>query len=55
MIMDFITIALDQIINVAAKARYATNGRTTAPMTVRTAVFAGSGLDRRTRSRLRRG
>ena len=43
MIMDFITIAADQIINLAAKARFMSAGRTTCPITVRTATFGGSG------------
>src|SRR6476646_3679469 len=36
MIMDFIGIAADQLINNAAKLRFMTAGRTTAPITVRT-------------------
>jgi pyruvate/2-oxoglutarate/acetoin dehydrogenase E1 component/biotin carboxyl carrier protein len=43
MIMDFITIATDQMINHAAKARFMSNGRTTAPITIRTSTFAGLG------------
>jgi acetoin:2,6-dichlorophenolindophenol oxidoreductase subunit beta len=43
MIMDFIGIALDQIVNHAAKLRFMTGGRTTCPLTVRTAVFGGLG------------
>jgi pyruvate dehydrogenase E1 component beta subunit len=43
MIMDFIGIAMDQIVNHAAKLRYMSGGRTTCPITVRTAVFAGTG------------
>jgi pyruvate dehydrogenase E1 component beta subunit len=41
MIMDFIGIAADQMINNAAKLRYMTGGRTTAPITVRTQVYSG--------------
>jgi pyruvate/2-oxoglutarate/acetoin dehydrogenase E1 component len=41
MIMDFIGIAADQLINNAAKMRYMTAGRTTAPLTVRTQVYGG--------------
>jgi pyruvate dehydrogenase E1 component beta subunit len=41
MIMDFIGIAADQIINNAAKLRFMTAGRTSAPITVRTAVYGG--------------
>ena len=43
MIMDFITLAADQIINHAAKMRFMTAGRTTAPITVRTQVYGGLG------------
>ena len=43
MIMDFITLAADQIINHAAKMRFMTGGRTTAPITVRTQVYGGLG------------
>ena len=41
MIMDFIGIAADQLINNAAKLRFMTAGRTTAPLTIRTQVYAG--------------
>src|ERR1700742_3854597 len=41
MIMDFIGIAADQLINNAAKLRFMTAGRTTAPITVRTQVYGG--------------
>ncbi|MDT3442837.1 alpha-ketoacid dehydrogenase subunit beta [Pseudofrankia sp. BMG5.37] len=43
MIMDFIGIAADQIINNAAKLRFMTGGRTSAPITVRTQVYGGIG------------
>lgn len=43
MIMDFITIATDQMINHAAKSRFMSNGRSTVPMTIRTATFGGLG------------
>jgi pyruvate dehydrogenase E1 component beta subunit len=43
MIMDFITIAMDQIINLAAKARFMSANRTPCPVTVRTATFGGLG------------
>jgi pyruvate dehydrogenase E1 component beta subunit len=43
MIMDFIGIALDQIVNHAAKLRFMSGGRTPCPVTVRTAVFGGLG------------
>src|SRR6201990_1700124 len=41
MIMDFIGIAADQLINNAAKLRFMTAGRTTAPITVRTQGYGG--------------
>ncbi|NKQ51577.1 alpha-ketoacid dehydrogenase subunit beta [Amycolatopsis sp. K13G38] len=43
MIMDFIGIALDQIANHAAKVRFASGGRTTCPVTIRTSVYGGTG------------
>ena len=43
MIMDFIGIAVDQIINHAAKLRFMSAGRTPAPLTVRTQVYGGLG------------
>jgi pyruvate dehydrogenase E1 component beta subunit len=43
MIMDFIGIAADQIINHAAKLRFMSGGRTPAPLTVRTQVYGGLG------------
>jgi acetoin:2,6-dichlorophenolindophenol oxidoreductase subunit beta len=43
MIMDFIGIAADQIVNHAAKLRFMTGGRTRAPITVRTQVYGGLG------------
>ena len=41
MIMDFMTIATDQLVNNAAKLRYMTAGRTSVPLTVRTQVYGG--------------
>jgi len=41
MIMDFIGLAADQLINNAAKLRFMTAGRTTAPLTIRTQVYGG--------------
>src|ERR1700740_1085981 len=41
MIMDVIGIAAGQLINNAAKLRFMTGGRTTAPITIRTQVYAG--------------
>ena len=43
MIMDFIGIAIDQIVNHAAKIRYMTAGRMSSPVTVRTATLGGHG------------
>jgi 2-oxoisovalerate dehydrogenase E1 component len=43
MFMDFIGVCLDQIANHAAKVRYLSGGRQSAPLTIRTAVGAGSG------------
>ncbi|GGM98346.1 alpha-ketoacid dehydrogenase subunit beta [Streptomyces fuscichromogenes] len=43
MIMDFVGIALDQIANHAAKARFMSAGRTPCPVTFRTPVYGGSG------------
>jgi acetoin:2,6-dichlorophenolindophenol oxidoreductase subunit beta len=43
MIMDFISIALDQLVNHAAKARFMSGGTVGVPLTVRTAVFGGIG------------
>jgi pyruvate/2-oxoglutarate/acetoin dehydrogenase E1 component len=43
MIMDFIGIAADQLINNAAKVRFMTSGHTSSPITVRTSVLGGMG------------
>jgi acetoin:2,6-dichlorophenolindophenol oxidoreductase subunit beta len=43
MIMDFIGIAADQIVNNAAKLRFMSAGRTPVPLTVRTQVYGGLG------------
>jgi pyruvate dehydrogenase E1 component beta subunit len=43
MIMDFLTIALDQLVNIAAKARFMSANRTTCPVTVRVPTFGGLG------------
>ena len=43
MIMDFISIALDQLVNHAAKARVMSGGLLSVPLTLRTAVFGGIG------------
>jgi pyruvate dehydrogenase E1 component beta subunit len=43
MIMDFISIGMDQLVNHAAKARFMSGGRQSVPLTLRTAVFGGIG------------
>lgn len=43
MMIDFIAIAMDQIVNLAAKARFISAGRTTCPLTIRTATYGGAG------------
>lgn len=43
MLMNFITVAMDQIVNHAAKLRYMSGGETNVPITIRTATGAGSG------------
>ncbi|WP_281689558.1 alpha-ketoacid dehydrogenase subunit beta [Pseudonocardia thermophila] len=43
MVMDFITVAMDQPVNHAAKLRYMSGGRTGVPITVRTAVGGNRG------------
>jgi pyruvate dehydrogenase E1 component beta subunit len=43
MIMDFVSIALDQLVNHAAKARFMSSGLLSVPLTLRTAVFGGIG------------
>jgi pyruvate dehydrogenase E1 component beta subunit len=43
MIMDFLSIALDQLVNHAAKARSMSAGAVSVPLTLRTAVFGGTG------------
>ena len=43
MFMDFLGVALDQIANHAAKVRYLSGGRLSAPMTIRATVGAGAG------------
>ncbi len=43
MIMDFLSIAFDQLVNHAAKSRFMSGGRLGIPLTVRTAVFGGTG------------
>jgi pyruvate dehydrogenase E1 component beta subunit len=43
MFADFVTIAMDQLINQAAKMRYMCKGRMSVPMVVRTAGRGGHG------------
>lgn len=42
MLMDFMAVCMDQLVNHAAKLRYMSGGRTGVPMTVLTAVIAGA-------------
>ena len=44
MLMNFITVAMDQIVNHAAKLRFMSGGQTTVPLTIRTTTGAGTGL-----------
>lgn len=44
MLMNFITVAMDQIVNHAAKLRFMSGGQTTVPLTIRTATGAGVGF-----------
>jgi pyruvate/2-oxoglutarate/acetoin dehydrogenase E1 component len=43
MLMNFMTVAMDQVVNHAAKLRYMTGGQTHVPLTIRTATGAGFG------------
>jgi pyruvate/2-oxoglutarate/acetoin dehydrogenase E1 component len=43
MLMNFITVAMDQIVNHAAKLRFMSGGQTAVPITIRTATGAGRG------------
>jgi len=43
MLMNFMTVGMDQIVNHAAKLRFMTGGQTHVPLTVRTATGAGFG------------
>lgn len=43
MLMNFTTVAMDQIVNHAAKLRFMTGGQTHVPLTIRTATGAGFG------------
>ena len=43
MLMNFITVAMDQIVNHAAKLRFMSGGQTNVPITIRTATGSGLG------------
>lgn len=43
LMMDFLPVAMDQMVNHAAKARYMTGGQQSVPMTMMTLVGAGNG------------
>jgi pyruvate dehydrogenase E1 component beta subunit len=43
MMMNFITVAMDQIVNHAAKTRYMSGGKTSVPLTIRTMSGVGIG------------
>ncbi|GGC00589.1 TPP-dependent acetoin dehydrogenase complex, E1 protein subunit beta [Novosphingobium endophyticum] len=43
MLMNFITVAMDQIVNHAAKTRYMSGGQASVPLTIRTMTGAGAG------------
>jgi pyruvate dehydrogenase E1 component beta subunit len=44
MLMNFITVAMDQLINHAAKIRFMSGGKTSVPLTLRTMSGVGGGL-----------
>tara|TARA_B100000678_G_scaffold235707_1_gene205149 strand:+ start:8467 stop:9483 length:1017 start_codon:yes stop_codon:yes gene_type:complete len=44
MLMNFVTVAMDQIVNHAAKLRFMSGGQTGVPLTIRTATGAGRGF-----------
>jgi pyruvate dehydrogenase E1 component beta subunit len=44
MLMNFMTVAMDQIVNHAAKLRFMSGGQTSVPLTIRTATGAGAGF-----------
>ena len=49
MLMNFITVAMDQIVNHAAKLRFMSGGQTSVPITIRTRTGAGGGTGTRRR------
>ena len=55
MYIDFITLALDQLVNQAAKAHYMSGGQLTVPLVLRTQGGAGAGRERSTRRASRHG
>lgn len=44
MLMNFITVAMDQVVNHAAKLRFMSGGQVKVPLTIRTATGAGAGF-----------
>jgi pyruvate/2-oxoglutarate/acetoin dehydrogenase E1 component len=44
MLMNFITVAMDQVVNHAAKLRFMSGGQTFVPLTIRTSTGAGTGF-----------
>jgi pyruvate dehydrogenase E1 component beta subunit len=44
MLMNFVTVAMDQLVNHAAKLRFMSGGQTGVPLTIRTASGAGRGF-----------
>jgi pyruvate/2-oxoglutarate/acetoin dehydrogenase E1 component len=44
MLMNFVTVAMDQIVNHAAKLRFMSGGQTSVPLTIRTISGAGRGF-----------
>jgi pyruvate dehydrogenase E1 component beta subunit len=44
MLMNFIAVAMDQVVNHAAKLRFMSGGQTSVPLTIRTATGAGVGF-----------
>jgi pyruvate dehydrogenase E1 component beta subunit len=44
MLMNFITVAMDQVVNHAAKLRFMSGGQTSVPLTIRTSTGAGVGF-----------
>lgn len=44
MLMNFISVCMDQLVNHAAKLRFMSGGQTSVPLTVRTATGAGGGF-----------